>query len=106
MYKIMLALVLHWFADFVLQTDQMARGKSSSNKWLSIHVAVYSLPLFLLGWKFALFNAATHWVVDYFTSRLSSRMWKEQRVHDFFVVIGFDQLIHTLLLVWSAGALT
>jgi len=100
--KILILIIwLHWFADFVLQTDKMARGKSKSNKWLSIHIAVYMLPLFILGWKFALINGATHWVVDWVTSRITSRLWEKQQVHNFFVVIGLDQAIHMTILFLS-----
>lgn len=103
MLKIILVLWVHWLADFVLQTDKMARGKSKSNKWLSIHIAVYTLPLLVFGWKFALFNGACHWVIDYFTSRMTSKLWAKQDVHNFFVVIGLDQALHTTLLVLSLG---
>jgi hypothetical protein len=32
------------------------------------------------------------------TSRITSRLWQEEREHDFFVVVGFDQLIHQVTL--------
>jgi hypothetical protein len=35
-----------------------------------------------------------HTVTDYITSRINSRLWLAQRVHDFFVSIGFDQVLH------------
>ena len=97
---IMYLLATHWVADFVLQSDKMAKGKSTSNKWLGIHVLVYAvcfIPSLSIG--FVLLNGAIHFVVDWFTSRQSSRLWAEGRVHDFFVVIGFDQLIHALTLI-------
>jgi hypothetical protein len=45
----------------------------------------------------------THGVTDYFTSKWTSRLWEEKKVHDFFVVIGLDQLIHatTLLITFN-----
>jgi len=60
------------------------------------------IPLLLLGWKFALLNGAIHFVVDYNTSRVTSRLWQEKRVHDFFVVVGFDQLLHSITLLGTA----
>ncbi len=93
MKMMILVLLVHFLADFVLQTDKMAKGKSTSNKWLSIHIGVYTLPLFIFGWKFALFNGACHWGIDFFTSRATNYLWQKHRVHVFFVVIGFDQLL-------------
>ena len=99
MSTIILIVWMHFFQDFVFQSDKMAKGKSTSMKWLSIHVAVYTLPFFIFGWRFALLNGAIHFVVDFFTSRLSSRMHKAGRIHDFFVVIGADQAIHITTLM-------
>lgn len=92
---IMLVLVwLHFVADFVLQSDRVAVGKSGSNKILVEHVLIYSLPFVWFGWQFVAVNAVAHFATDYVTSRITSRLWKEQRRHGFFVVIGADQAIH------------
>lgn len=98
-------LAVHWAADFVLQTNEMALGKSTSNRWLSFHVAVYTIALAFLTLSpwFALVNGALHWVTDYVTSRWTARLWKAERRHDFFVAIGVDQLIHTVTLVLTAA---
>ena len=100
---LVLKLILtHFIADFVLQTDEMAKGKSKSNKWLLIHVGAYAAPFLFFGFKFALLNGCIHFLVDWYTSRLSSYMWEKGRVHDFFTVIGADQAIHMFTLVISA----
>jgi hypothetical protein len=111
-----LALVLvHWVADFVLQSHTMATNKSTSIKWLSIHISVYSFTWFLVGiWffpvatvaAFAGITFACHWVTDYFTSKWTSRLWKAGKVHDFFVVVGFDQCLHYTQLVLTYMILT
>lgn len=119
---LVMVLVMHWLADFVFQTDAMAKGKSKSNRVLTSHVLTYTmiglilvapamLVMTVLGLKHEarlymaalpmvwLLNAPFHWVTDYYTSRWSGRLWAQGRVHDFFVVIGLDQLIHQLTLV-------
>jgi hypothetical protein len=98
-----LALIwIHFVADFILQTDKMALNKSKSNRWLGIHVVVYSCPFLIFGWKFALVTGVFHFVTDYITSRGTSYLWRKEMRHWFFVLIGFDQAIHltTLLLTY------
>lgn len=92
-------LFIHFVADFVLQTDAMSRGKSTSNRWLITHIAVYSLPFLMFGPLYSIVNSATHLVIDYVTSRMTSTLWKKGEVHNFFVVIGFDQFLHVAILV-------
>jgi hypothetical protein len=103
-------ILVHWFSDFVLQTHHMSTRKSSSNYYLTMHVVVYTfttifawaLVLPLLGiqlfsgtvWLAFLVIFVTHWVTDYFTSRRTSKLYKEEKYHDFFVVVGFDQVLH------------
>ncbi len=100
----------HWVGDFVLQTDEQAKGKSISNHWLTQHVIVYTAtlawsilltsflftPVPAMGW--VALNGAIHWCVDYVTSRRNAGLWKEGRVHDFFVGVGADQAIHFITL--------
>ena len=91
---------VHFIADFMLQTDKMATNKSTSWKWLSSHVSVYMFSMMIFfGWEFAVINAAAHFVVDAITSRMTSYLWKKGDRHNFFVVIGLDQVIHTSILI-------
>lgn len=99
-------LIVHFIGDFIYQTNTMAVNKSKSIKWLSYHILVYTLVLFLGGflyWTgqsasvilfFIFLNGAIHWIVDFFTSKITSYLWKSEQIHNFFVVIGLDQLIH------------
>ena len=102
--------MIHWFADFVLQTDKQAKGKSKNWNDLLIHTFAYSItffgllsllnPLFNIGitfyqgFYFFLITFITHTITDYFTNRLNSKLWIEGKVHNFFVSIGFDQVLH------------
>lgn len=93
-----LIMLVHFIADFILQSDWMAKNKSKSNKALLIHIAVYTLALMVFGIKFAIINGVIHMLIDYFTSRMTSRLWQQQKSHEFFVVIGLDQYLHFLTL--------
>ena len=115
---ILTILVAHFIADFIMQSDSMAKGKSTSNYWLSLHVAGYtgtlvtllgifftlssSYPLFTNFVLWAALNGLAHFITDYFTSRWTSSLWKQGRTHDFFVVVGLDQLLHYLVLFTTA----
>ena len=102
-------LAVHWVADFVLQSHWMAVNKSKRLDALSLHVAAYTATLagatvVLVGLTqaalvFVLVNGALHFVTDFITSRVTAHLWKQERVHDFFVVVGVDQLMHQLALV-------
>lgn len=95
----------HWVADFILQSDYIAKNKSKSNVVLLKHVCIYSIPfmVFLLVFPLApvwiILNAILHFMVDWCTSRITSKLWAEQKVHNFFVTIGFDQALHMTCLV-------
>ena len=103
----MLLLLAHWVGDFVLQSHWQATNKSARLDALTLHVAIYSGALLvaavvLLGpWRgvvFVLVNAAFHFATDFVTSRVTARLWAKQEWHRFFVMIGFDQLVHHVTL--------
>lgn len=113
--NIIFILAVHWIADFVLQTDRMAKGKSTSNRVLAEHVTVYTgtfLAMTLFLWPslavvlWCVGNGLAHFCVDYVTSRVTSRLYKEGRIHDFFVIIGLDQAIHYSCLFLSWGLIS
>lgn len=104
-------LLLHWFADFVLQTDKQAKGKSSDLIQLLSHTFTYSLvwliaselliiagilPMIFI-W-FAVVTFLFHTITDYYTSKLNSKLWAKGDVHNFFVSVGFDQTLHYIQL--------
>ena len=109
-WQLVALLATHWVGDFVLQTNFQASNKNKRLDALSLHVATYSATLFavaviLFGLMpaitFAVVNAALHFVTDYITSRISSKLWAKQDWHRFFVTIGFDQLIHQTTLAFT-----
>lgn len=98
--KIVLLLVwIHFFGDFVLQTNDMAVKKSKSIKWLLLHTSVYSVLLLLFGPLFALVNFVAHFVVDFFSSRAGSYFRGNDNQKGFFMVLGTDQAVHLTTLI-------
>ncbi len=106
-----LILFLHWLADFVFQSHKMAQNKSTSRKWLLAHALTYGLVMFLglyffVSFKFLLYyvgiNMLLHYMIDSQTSKITKRLWAEGKVHEFFVMIGWDQFLHYffLYLTW------
>lgn len=86
--NVALALIwLHFLADFILQSDSVAKAKSSDNVILFYHVTVYTLPFLWFGWQFALVTWLAHFATDYVSSRLTTRLYKAGERHWFFVVI-------------------
>lgn len=112
--EIFIILIIHWIADFWLQTDKQAKGKSKNWNDLLSHTITYSLVfgivmLFLLPitkpnigiYLPSIFFSITlicHTITDYFTSRLNSKLWQKGEVHYFFVAIGGDQILHYIQL--------
>lgn len=115
-YQFLALLAVHWVADFVLQTHWQASNKSKNNEALARHVGVYTLVLFFatpfifpgtiwiakLWLAFVFLNGALHFGTDYFTSRWTSKLYAKEDWHNFFVVVGIDQLIHQFTLALTA----
>jgi hypothetical protein len=107
-------LFAHWIGDFVLQTHKQAHAKSVSNYWLTSHIinytafmviAMFCMQLYLhnvdlaaIG-TFGVITFWCHWLTDYCTSRLNSWLWKRADTHNFFVSVGFDQILHYIQLI-------
>ena len=108
-------LFLHWVADFVCQTDWMARNKSQSNWPLFVHCLVYTMvfipfavvviPASAVAW-FLIFTLLLHMYIDFNTSRITSRLSAEGKYGSNFIpnfgmfsIIGLDQLLHYICLI-------
>lgn len=97
-------LLVHFLADFALQTHEQSTRKSTSNLYLTYHVGVYTIIFGLFAMiytksvEFAIwFSVITflfHFMTDYLTSRIGKPFWEKKDFHNGFVVVGFDQLLH------------
>lgn len=95
-----LVMILHFVSDFVFQNDEEATMKSSSNYHLHQHVSKYSfLFIVFIGPTYALVNYFLHFVTDYVSSRLSKKAFQNEERHKFFVIIGADQMVHSICLL-------
>ena len=104
-------LLIHFLADFGLQTHDQATNKSKSNTWLAYHVGVYSIVwlfaayVFYGNWYlaaiFAVITFCCHYMTDWATSRIGKPFWEKQDLHNGFVVVGFDQVLHYIQLYYT-----
>jgi len=108
LFEILGILLVHWFADFVMQTDKQAKGKSKNWSDLISHTRNYSLAWYFVGVSLLILNCYFNWfeyrqwsllkfvsvtfvahtITDYFTSRLNSKLYADGKIHNFFVSIG------------------
>jgi len=100
--------IVHFICDFILQSDEMALNKSTSNKWLFYHILMYTAPFVSMIYVFKdmqitllfmLINGILHFMTDYVSSRVAKYYWEKDDRHNFFVTVGADQLIHTMSLL-------
>ena len=104
-------LLIHFLADFCLQTSDQSINKSTSNKWLFYHVGTYSLiwliamyawiDIFHEALSFAIVTFIFHYATDYATSRIAKKFFDAKDYHNGFVVVGFDQLLHAIQLIYT-----
>lgn len=124
-YQILALIIIHYIADFIFQDEKWALGKSKNLKDLLSHTFTYSyvwmLPFCLLlglanktqttEWyvtgtiTFVIITFVCHTITDYFTSKVVSRLFRENKlgssVPNFgaFTMIGFDQVLHYIQLI-------
>lgn len=122
LYVVFSIILIHWFADFVMQTHWQATNKSTNIKALLAHTLTYTFIWMCFGvwyplahldtyveWTFTKFLVITfvaHTVTDFFTSRLNSYLYKKGDIHNFFVSVGFDQVLHYVQLFLTYYYLT
>lgn len=105
-WLVVLILFAHYLADYIFQTHWMASNKSKSIWPLLAHIATYTTIFGLcFGPKYALINGGLHLVIDFITSRLTSKLWAAGKIRPFFLVLGADQFLHSLCLFSTVGYL-
>ena len=115
---LILIMFIHWVADFLFQTKERAINKSKSNYYLFQHVLVYTLTFYVFGLTFYSSISAIafcgitflfHFITDYFTSRWTSRLYRNKKFYgfpSFFSVIGLDQFLHFVQLILTYAWVT
>lgn len=119
LYYFVVLAIIHYIADYLLQSREIADNKSKNFKYLLIHGSEYTLTIglllavafvmyvqilpIILVIEYAILNGVIHTIVDYFTSRLTSKYYAKKDYGSFFKILGLDQLIHisTLILTFN-----
>lgn len=104
--NIILIIWIHFFADFILQSQYMGENKSKKFVVLLQHGLFYTIPFLYINIFYAILNGVLHICIDFVTSRITSVLYKKKKYHKFFVTIGADQAIHltVLILTWYWGS--
>lgn len=105
----------HVAADFLLQTDWMARGKDRVDGWalpLAAHAGVHALGTLAVAlvarpslWWLALVDFAIHGLIDRGKALVSHRTRWQVTDARFWWLLGFDQFLHQLTNIGLAAAL-
>lgn len=113
---VMLIIIIHWVADFVMQDEEWALNKSKSDRALLKHTTTYSIIWFFalipfpeLDWTgmvlFTLITFTAHTLTDYFTSVWVSKKFEKGELGSSvpnlgaFTYIGADQVLHYVQLL-------
>lgn len=96
---ILTIVVLHFIADWLLQSRNTAERKSEDVSVLLLHCFVYGLPFMIfVSPIYGAINLWLHFVVDYVTSRINKHYYTTKQMKKFWNMIGFDQTIHFVIL--------
>ncbi|UYD60250.1 hypothetical protein OPFAMLBM_00251 [Aeromonas phage avDM12-TAAL] len=93
MFEILYILILgHFVADYVLQSDSIARGKNPINSplygvhwfyWLTAHSATHALVVYVATksvWL-SLAELVSHWIIDYAKCNSKIGLHQDQALH-------------------------
>jgi len=111
-YLLNAILIGHFMADFLFQ-NQFSKHKNESLLWMSLHSIIYGLIFGMIFYAatyklydtnliqyYIILNTILHYAVDVITTIIRKQMWKadDLPMNGFFPTIGFDQLLHLLIL--------
>ena len=107
--------VKHYLADFIMQTNWMARGKEQAAGWewpllchalchggLTLLIALAVAPAL---WWLAPADLLVHFAIDRGKATLSRRLAYTPSQPRFWALFGLDQLLHTLTNLAILGCL-
>lgn len=107
--------VKHFLADFVLQTDAIARGKERATGWalpLALHAGEHAALTLLIAlsmaprlWWLAVADFVIHFGIDRAKTQVASRAALTVQQAPFWWLLGLDQLLHQATNVALATAL-
>lgn len=109
LFLVTLLLFKHFWADWFFQSSKMAAKKGADWRWLAAHCGIHillSAPilLFFTTLYTALFLLAVEFIVHYAIDWLKSRPILSKLYpmpsHNFWVLIGLDQLAHQVFYVF------
>ena len=96
----------HFLADFVFQTNAMARSKESPTGWfkaLALHTLIHaSMLLAIIAlvsiklWWLSLVDLLVHACIDRSKTLISQRMKVSPADAQFWWLLGFDQFLHQI----------
>ena len=111
---IIFMLLAHLIGDFFLQSQYMSENKSKNVGVLFVHVLFYTITIFTVTFLYIIIskeyqmifmlttyyilNGILHFIIDFITSKITSRLYKQNKLHWFFVTIGCDQTLHFICL--------
>jgi len=113
-----IVLIGHWISDFVLQKNKKktrAKIKNKNVKHIVPHTLLYTSILTCLiiisqflniihsKYYFSIFyffiiTYITHFLTDFYITKINEKHLKKNKRHEYFVTIGIDQFLHYSML--------
>ena len=107
--------IIHFIADFLLQSRDMARNKSSNLYYLIEHCKILAIVFFAFLYPFMLLNTfifiltntLIHGIIDWHIWRIYKWIRRKENINTFkywedslfYSFIGLDQLLHGLTII-------